>query len=627
MEQLTQPDYQTKKKIAIREHIVEIASDSGEGAQTAGQIFGIISAKMGNGVWTVELIPAEIEPPPRSRAGVSGNRIRLGEKYMTNAGDLADVVIGFNEQVLYSRIDMQAYRPGTQIFLESKWSMDPDPSIREAYAEAVADFKKRGYEVFEVPMESECLKSVVDARRGKNVWVLGLLSMLYQRDMELIKLEIRNKLAKKGEKVIQTNYELLQSGFDWAMENLDFYYDLPCAKRSEAQVVMNGNQALALGAMAAGIEVCAMYPITPATSVSHHLSASFSKVGGFVHQAEDEIAAMAFAIGASYSGKTAMTVTSGPGLALKTELIGLAVIGELPLVLVNVQRGGPSTGLPTKVEQADLLAALFASPGDAPKIIIAPSTIEECFHFMVTARKLAEDFRMPVFLLSDANLATGVQPFKRPEPDPAWLSPPLDQSDWNREVAPFDWDETTGLSQRPIPGQRDGMYVLTGLAHDRRSRVAYESSINQHASAMRSRKMITLLESLNPPQIYGDPEGDLLVVGWGSTRGAIEEAVDRQRAAGAKVSAIHLRFLAPLEPGLKPIFQRFKKVLTVEINYSDIVDEGPVTQENRRYAQLAMLLRAKTLCDVDCWSRVPGGPLSPAAIENALSQHLKGLGG
>ncbi|MCB1051534.1 MAG: 2-oxoacid:acceptor oxidoreductase subunit alpha, partial [Acidobacteria bacterium] len=312
---------------------------------------------------------------------------------------------------------------------------------------------------------------------------------------------------------------------------------------------------------------------------------------------------------------------------LKTELIGLAVIGELPLVLVNVQRGGPSTGLPTKVEQADLLAALFASPGDAPKIIIAPSTIEECFHFMVTARKLAEDFRMPVFLLSDANLATGVQPFKRPEPDPAWLSPPLDQSDWNREVAPFDWDETTGLSQRPIPGQRDGMYVLTGLAHDRRSRVAYESSINQHASAMRSRKMITLLESLNPPQIYGDPEGDLLVVGWGSTRGAIEEAVDRQRAAGAKVSAIHLRFLAPLEPGLKPIFQRFKKVLTVEINYSDIVDEGPVTQENRRYAQLAMLLRAKTLCDVDCWSRVPGGPLSPAAIENALSQHLKGLGG
>lgn len=616
----------SKTVIDIDEHIVEIASDSGEGAQTAGQIFGIISARMGNGVWTVELIPAEIEPPPRSREGVSGNRIRIGSGEITNAGDLADVVIGFNEQVLYARIDMKAYRPGTKIFLESKWGMDPNPTVRDAYHEAVSDFRGRGYEVYEVPMESKCLELVSEARRGKNVWVLGLLSMLYQRDLDLIKQEIHKKLSKKGDAVVQSNYQLLQSGYDWAMSHLDFMYHLPTTKSEDPKVVMNGNQALALGAMAAGFEVCAMYPITPATSVSHHLAAAFSKTGGFVHQAEDEIAAMAFAIGASYAGKTAMTVTSGPGLALKTELIGLAVISELPLVIVVVQRGGPSTGLPTKVEQSDLLAALYASPGDAPKIILAPSTIEECFHFMVTARKLAEEFRSPVYVLSDANLATGVSPFAKPEPDVGWLAPPIDQSDWDSTVAPYDWNEETGLSQRPIPGQRGGNYVLTGLAHDRNSKVAYNSSINQHASGMRSRKLITLQASLRAPEIMGDPEGDLLVVGWGSTRGAIEEAVSRMRDEGASVSSIHLRFLAPLEPGLKDIFGRFKKVLTVEINYSDIV-EGPVDGGNRRYAQLAWLLRAQTLCDVDCWSRVPGGPLSPKQIEQSLKQTLAGLGG
>jgi 2-oxoglutarate ferredoxin oxidoreductase subunit alpha len=299
-------------------------------------------------------------------------------------------------------------------------------------------------------------------------------------------------------------------------------------------------------------------------------------------------------------------------------------MAELPLVIVVVQRGDPSTGLPTRVEQGDLMAAIYGAPGDAPKIVIAPSTIEECFHFMITARKLAEMFRGPVIVLTDANLATGQQPFPRPRPEAEWLAPPIDQSDWDERFAPYDWDPKTGLSSRPIVGQRGGCYVLTGLAHDQRGRVAYESAINQHSMAMRSRKLATLQRSLKPPAVHGDPEGDLLVVGWGSTRGAIEEAVDRVRADGERVSSICLRFLCPLEPGLKEILSRFKKVFTIEINYSDDPDDIEINPDNRRYAELAWLLRARTLIDVDCCSRVPGVPLPPGMIEREIRRRLAG---
>jgi len=606
----------------VKEQIVEIVSDSGEGAQTCGQMFGTICAKMGNGVWTVEIIPAEIEPPYRSRAGASGNRIRVGSKMVTNAGDEADVVIAFNEQVLYSRIDVGALRSGTIIFLDQIWKNDPSEDVRQAYADAVKDFEGKGYIVIEIPLHDETLKFTDDPRKGKNMWALGLLCCLYNCDMDIARKEVRKKFTRKGEQVINVNLEILESGYKWAQEFMTIRFSVPPEMPSTPMVVMNGNQAIGLGVMAAGMELCAMYPITPATSASHYLSAVFNTVGGFVHQAEDEIAAIGFAIGASYAGKTSVTITSGPGLALKTEFLGLAVMAEVPLVIVVVQRGGPSTGLPTKIEQGDLLAALFASPGDSPKIVMAPATIEECFHFMVTARKLAEDFRGPVMVLTDANLATGQQPFARPQVQEEWLSAPIDQSAWDKEVVPYAWDQETGLSSRPIPGQRGGEYVLTGLAHDERSKVAYESAINQRAMAMRSRKLAALYKSLNPPEIYGDQEGDLLVVTWGSTLGAAREAVERVRDDGGNVSHVHLRFLSPLEPGLKEIFKRFKQVLTVEINYSDDVDGEYIIEENRRRSQLARILRDATLVDVDCWSKVPGSPLPPGHIEEEIRKRL-----
>ncbi len=612
--------------IPIPEHIVEIVSDSGEGAQTAGQLFASVLAQAGAGVWTVEIIPAEIEPPHRSRVGGSGNRIRFATTPVTNMGDAADVVVAFNEQVLYGLIDQDAFRPWTILLIDGKWAHDRDPEIRKLYTEAIADFKVRGFDVHETPIEEETLKVTANPRRGKNMWVVGLLASLYSLPPEpfFAQIALAFQRKRKSQKVIDSACGQFSAGHAWAEQNLQQRWSLDLKPRTEPAVVMNGNRAVAMGCMAAGIEVCSMYPITPATSASHALAAMFHTAGGFVHQAEDEIAAVAFAVGASYAGKTAVTITSGPGMALKTEMIGLAVMCEVPLVIVDVQRGGPSTGLPTKVEQGDLLHALVGHPGDAPKIVMAPADIEECFHMIITARRLAEAFRGPVIVLTDANLATGQSPFPYPDPQEEWLSPPVDQSRWTADRPSYDWDEHTGLSPRPIPGQAGGHYVLTGLAHNERSKVAYESAMNQHSCRMRSLKLHTLLKSLKPPEVVGPKSGDLLIVGWGSTKGAIEEAAERIRKKGHEVSSVHLRFLSPMEPGLKEIFSRFKRVMTVEINYSDSFDDPDINPDHRRRSQLAMVLREQTLVDIDCWSRVPGQPLPPGMVEEAVLARLEG---
>jgi 2-oxoglutarate ferredoxin oxidoreductase subunit alpha len=601
---------------------VEVVSDSGEGAQKCGQIFGSVSAKMGNGVWTVEIIPAEVEPPPRNPAGASGIRIRLGDEEVTNWGDETNVIVAFNEQALLGRHSLNALAPDAIVLLESMWGTHPDPDIRKEWEDAMEVLAETDYRVIPVPMEEQCLTVVDNPRRGKNMFVLGMLCWIFQRDVDRAKEQIAHAFRTKKPEITERNHELLDLGFTWAAENLDFRYEIPAIASDVPKIVMNGNEAVALGAVAAGLELAAMYPITPATSVSHMLGDVFERFGGTLHQAEDEIAAAGVSIGASYAGKCAFTITSGPGLALKTEFLGLAVMAEIPLVVVDVQRGGPSTGLPTKVEQSDLLAAIFGQPGDAPHVVMAPATIEECFHIMTTARRLAEALRTVVIVLSDANLATGVAPFPRPELSAEWQSGPPDQRPIPEGQSPYAWDEKTGLSRRFIPGQPGGEHTLTGLAHDQRSKVAYDSAINQHSSDMRSRKLAVLQSTLLTPPVNGDEEGDLLIVGWGSTKGAIEEAVARARNDGLSVSSLHLTFLSPLPPGLKEIFQRYKKVMTVEINYSDKKGDPFITEENRRRGQLAWLLRASTLVDVDCWTRVLGEPLRPSKIYDAISQNM-----
>jgi 2-oxoglutarate ferredoxin oxidoreductase subunit alpha len=607
--------------LRVSEHVIEIVSDSGEGAQKCGQTFATVSAKMGNGIWTVEIIPAEIQPPPRTPEGASGNRIRIGTGPVTNWGDETNLVVAFNEQVLLSRHRLAALADDAIILLEDLWATHVNPDIQAAWARALAELSSKHYRIIRVPMEEQCLTIDENPRKGKNMFALGLLASIYGRNLERIEEQIAYTFRKKSEEIFQRNVALMRLGHAWAEEQLDFRVDVPTRPADTPLVVMNGNEALAMGALASGMELCAMYPITPATSVSHYLAEVFERFGGVLHQAEDEIAAAGVAIGASYSGKVAFTVTSGPGLALKTEFIGLAVMTETPLVVIDVQRGGPSTGLPTKVEQSDLLAALFAQPGDAPRIVIAPATIEECFHAVITARRLAETFRTAVIVLSDANLATGVQPFARPILLEEWIAPEPDLAAVAKGQKPYNWDPRSGLSTRVVPGQPGGMFTLTGLAHDENSKVAYSAGVHQRSSTMRSRKLAVLQQMLIPPRVNGDEAGgDLLVVGWGSTKGAIEEAVARARTEGLSVSSLHLSFLSPLEPGLAEIFHRFRKVMTVEINYSDDLADPFITKESQRRGQLAFLLRAHTLVDVDCWTRVPGEPLRPGAIHAAIKR-------
>jgi 2-oxoglutarate/2-oxoacid ferredoxin oxidoreductase subunit alpha len=611
-----------KPAVTLDEHIVEIISDSGEGAQRCGQSLGGIAARSGNGIWTVEIIPAEIQPPARSVEGASGNRIRIGAGPVTNGGDETNLVMAFNEQVLLGRLRAGAFKPGCTILLESMWREHSDKSIAAAYIATHDQLVAGGYRVYEVPMERACREIVNDPRRGKNMYALGMLCSIYSFDMALARDQVIQTFRKKDQKIIDSNLRLLEAGWRWAETELDFKYCIPATRMAEPQVVVNGNTAIALGVLASGMEICAMYPITPATSASHYLSEVFEKVGGVVHQAEDEIAACCFAIGASYAGKCAVTITSGPGLSLKQEAIGLAVMGEIPLVVVNVQRGGPSTGQPTKAEQGDLMATMFGSHGDAPKVVLAASTIEDCFYSIPMARKIAETFNMVVVVLSDSNLATSQQPFRRPEFDEAWLAPPIDQSAIAPGSKPYDWDDTTGLARRFVPGQPNGMHTLTGLAHDRMSRVAYDPEINQHSMHRRSLKLAALQKTLLPPKVFGGPEGDLLLIGWGSTRGAIEETVTRLRAEGVRVSSVHLRFLQPLAPGLKEIMRGFRQVMTIEGNWCDRPGDELIDDDNRRYSSLALLLRSRYLVDIDCWGEVRGQPISPGAIRRIVLDRI-----
>jgi 2-oxoglutarate ferredoxin oxidoreductase subunit alpha len=620
---LEPPPARARTVTTLAEHIVEIISDSGEGAQRCGQCFGAIAARTGNGVWTVEIIPAEIRPPARSVAGASGNRIRFGSRRITNGGDETDLVIAFNEQVLLGRVRAGALKQGATILLESMWREDRNKAIAASYTEMHEQLVAAGYDVHEVPMERECRTIVTDPRRGKNMFALGMLCNIYSLDMQLAAEQVALIFGKKDRSVVETNVRLLEAGAAWAEANLDFKYRIPAERATEPQIVINGNIALALGILASGMEVCAMYPITPATSASHYLSEVFEKVGGIVHQAEDEIAACAFALGASYANKCAVTITSGPGYSLKQEGIGLAVMGEIPLVVINVQRGGPSTGQPTKAEQGDLLTAMFGSHGDAPKVVMAAGTIEDCFYSVITARKIAETFNMVVVILSDAALATSQQPIPRPQFRETWLAPPADQSAVPADTRPYNWDPVTGLARRIIPGQPGGMHTLTGLAHDGQSHVAYDAEINQQSILARSHKLAALQKTLLPPPVFGPASGEMLVVGWGSTRGAIEEAVEGLRNEGRAVSSMHLTFLQPMAPGIKQIMAGFKQVMTIEGNWCDSMDDPLIDDSNRRYTALAMLLRARYLVDVDCWCEVKGQPIKPALIRAAILRKLQ----
>jgi 2-oxoglutarate ferredoxin oxidoreductase subunit alpha len=616
-----------KEAVVLEEHIVEVISDSGEGAQRCGQSLGAIAARMGNGIWTTEIIPAEIQPPARSVAGASGIRIRMGAGPVSNGGDETDLVVAFNEQVLIGRVSAGELKPGATILLENMWREHRDPKIVASYEKTVAMLKESGFRLYELPLDKACAKLVADPRKGKNMFVLGILCEIYSLDAKIAYDQVARTFGKKDPKVVKVNQGLVDAGRTWAAANLDLKYRIPVEPVKEPLVVINGNTALGLGVLASGMDICSMYPITPATSASHYLSECFERVGGMVHQAEDEIAACTFAIGASYAGKCAVTITSGPGYSLKQEAIGLAVMAEIPLVVINVQRGGPSTGQPTKAEQADLLASVYGSHGDAPKVVMATSSIEDCFYSVITARKIAETFNTVVVLLSDAGLATAQQPFPRPQFSEDWLAPPVDQAPVPEGALPYDWDPVTGIARRFVPGQPGGMHTVTGLAHDRASKVAYDPNINEEGLKFRSLKLAALQKTLKTPEVFGDTTGELLVIGWGSSRGAIEEAVTRARKEGLAVSSLHIKYIQPMASGIREILAGFRQAMTIESAFCDDPADELIDAESRRYAPLCTILRTRFARDIDCWGQARGQPIKPGEILQVMRGKLAGAGG
>ena len=440
-----------------------------------------------------------------------------------------------------------------------------------------------------------------------------MLCSLYSLDLQLAREQIALTFGKKAASGHSNECHVARSRLRLGRGQLSISSTgFPAAPSTMPQIVVNGNTALALGVVASGMDICAMYPITPATSASHYLSEVFDKVGGIVHQAEDEIAACTFAIGASYAGKCAVTITSGPGYSLKQEGIGLAVMAEIPLVVVNVQRGGPSTGQPTKTEQGDLLAAIYGSHGDAPKVVMAPSTVEDCFYSMITARRIAETFNMVVVVLSDANLATsqtsvsaaGVQ---------RGLGRAAPRSDRGSRR-----DEAVRLgpshgSRAPLRSRSAGRHAHgDGPRARSQSHVAYDSG-EQRARPSRAQPQAGGIseDADDAAEIFGDPEGDLLIIGWGSTKGAIEEAVGASRAEGARVSSMHLRFLQPLPPGLAEAHGAVPAGDDDREQLERPAGRRDHRRDNRRYSALAMMLRSRYLVDVDCWSQVRGAPIRP----------------
>jgi len=358
--------------------------------------------------------------------------------------------------------------------------------------------------------------------------------------------------------------------------------------KTRRQVVMNGNEAMAYGVIAAGVRFGAAYPITPWSDVMEILRRELPKYGGTFVQCEDEIAAISVANGASWAGRVAVTGSSGPGISLKMESLGWAVMAEVPLVVINIQRGGPSTGLPTQVEQSDLNLACFGSHGDAPRVVLAPADVEECFYTAIEAVNIARKYNVPVFILSDQAIATRIEAFGEPDLENVCqdITPDFTAV---ADYKPYDLSFADGVTPRVVPGTRimSGRYPIAGgLEHDEFGHPTASPKLHMDMNAKRRKKLQALAETLPTPKVYGPPEGNVLLVGWGSTKGPIQEAVDRARAAGDSVSALHIKHLNPLPPGLENIFSGFNLIRVVEMN-----DEGLYG-----YGQLAGLLRAR-YCD------------------------------
>lgn len=514
--------------------------------------------------------------PSTISGGPSIFQVRIGSGEVLSAGDDADVLLAFYQHSYENHIN-SLKKNGIVLY---------DSDHVEPNVEWQNEYHHLG-----IPISGLTVEAIGGTAKdkGKNIFALGLVAKMFDLNVPKLTKLITERFGGKDESILKNALTAFHAGYGHSLGNvLETFQFVEGQKRSGQQVVMNGNEALAYGLIAAGVRFGAGYPITPWSDVMELLRRELPKYGGTFVQCEDEIASVSMAIGASYAGRVAVTGSSGPGISLKTEALGWAVMAEMPLVICDIQRGGPSTGLPTNVEQSDLNTAVFGGHGDAPRVVLAPANVEDCFYTAIEAVNIAKDYSVPVLILSDQAIATRIEAF--PEPDLEKIcqdiSPNLAPVSNHK---PYDLSTPDGVTRHAPPGTRieSGKYpIVTGLEHDEMGHPTGSPKLHTQMVAKRRKKLQALGTRLPVPQIYGPAEGNILLVGWGSTQGPIREAVDRARAAGDSVSSIHLKHISPLPPGLENIFSGFNHVFVVEMN-----DEGIYG-----FGQLAGLLRAR-FCD------------------------------
>lgn len=548
----------------LRNAVIRLAGNSQDGIQSIGAFLGQLAGTTAQEVMTYMTIPSTIS------GGPSIFQVHLGSGEVLHPGDQADTLVTFYQHSYDGHL--KTLKDGGICFYDS----DEVEELKD----------ERGIIHIGVPFTSATIEAIGGSAksRGKNIFVLGLLCAVYQLDREKLTKIISRKFGGKSEDILRNAMLAFDAGYAWPVHDIEHMPMAPGENEGENRISTDGNTMIALGLIAGGVRFGAGYPITPWTTIMEFLRSELPKYDGMFIQCEDELAAVSLALGAAYSGHLAITGSSGPGLALKAEALGYASMAELPIVVVNIQRGGPSTGLPTSVEQSDLMQAIYGSHGDAPRIVLAPKNVEDCFYTALEACRLARAYSTPVFILSDQAIATRLEAFEEPDLEKHWQEPELDLSERGADFKPYPLEKIT---RHAPPGSRssEGKYpVVTGLEHDEWGHPSGNPNNHQKMTEKRRNKLVRLAESLPTPKVHGAEDGSLLLIGWGSTYGPIKEATDRLTANGLAVGSINIRHVHPLPNGLGELFAKYDHVLVPEMNDSGMYG----------YGQLATLLRAKT---------------------------------
>ncbi|NNM29434.1 MAG: 2-oxoacid:acceptor oxidoreductase subunit alpha, partial [Akkermansiaceae bacterium] len=521
----------------IRNAVIRLAGHSQDGIQSIGAFLAQLAGSTAQDVMTYMTIPSTIS------GGPSIFQVHLGSGEVLHPGDEADCLVAFYQDSYENHL--KSLRDGGICFYDT----DEVKEIKE----------ERDIIHIGVPFTSATIEAIGGSAkdRGKNIFVLGVLCAVYQLDRDGLTHLIERKFGKKAEDILRNALLAFDAGYAWPVHDIKHMPFAPGENEGENRLSVDGNTMLTLGLIAGGCRYGAGYPITPWSQIMEMLRSELPKYGGTFIQAEDELAAISIAIGAAYSGHLAVTGSSGPGLSLKQEALGYASMAELPLIVVNVQRGGPSTGLPTSVEQSDLMQAIYGSHGDSPRVVLAPRDVEDCFYTAIEACKIAREYSMPVIILSDQAIATRIEAFPEPDLDKHWIEPELDLSERGEDFKPYPLD---AITRHAPPGARTtaAKYpVVTGLEHDEWGHPSANPQMHADMTAKRREKLVKLANSLPHPEFYGDEQGEILIVGWGSTYGPIKEATDRLRAEGHRAGALHLRHIHPLRNGLGDIFKHY----------------------------------------------------------------------